>query len=118
MMTVVINGDRLPHSGQLVDTLTRQFPDIRSIYLNHNRRATNVIMGQECTLLWGEERIVDELCGIRLALSPLSFYQVNRDAAETLYTLAAKMAQLSREDILLDLYCGVGSCLLYTSRCV
>lgn len=109
MVTVVINGERLPHSGQLVDALTRQFPDIRSIYLNHNRRATNVIMGQACTLLWGEERIVDELCGIRLALSPLSFYQVNRDAAETLYTLAAKMAQLSREDVLLDLYCGVGS---------
>ena len=109
MVTVVINGERLPHSGQLVEELTGHFPEIRSLYLNHNRLATNVILGANNTLLWGEERIVDELCGVKLALSPLSFYQVNRDAAETLYTLAANLAQLDQDDVLLDLYCGVGA---------
>lgn len=66
-------------------------------------------MGSENHILYGPGYIEDTLCGVPVRLGPLSFYQVNTLAAERLYGVAAQYAQLTPDDTLLDLYCGMGT---------
>ena len=66
-------------------------------------------MGEETVSLYGPGYIEDTLCGVPVRLGPLSFYQVNTLAAERLYGIAAEYAQLEPSDVLLDLYCGMGT---------
>ena len=109
MVCLVGNGDELPHSGELVKRLREDLPCLESVVFNSNREKTNVILGKRCQALWGKDGIVDHLCGLSFFLSPLSFYQVNRDQAEILYRLAGEYASLQKEDTVLDLYCGTGT---------
>lgn len=109
MVCPVINGDSLPAEGTLVKMLTDACPDIKSVIINTNTDNTNVILGKKCRTLYGREYITDILCGLKFRLSPLSFYQVNRDQAEKLYRKAADYAQLTGNETLLDLYCGTGT---------
>lgn len=108
MVCLVINGSDIPHKTQLIDTLT-QIAEIKSIYININTKNTNVIYGTKCVLLWGKETITDVLCGLTFRISPLSFYQINSPQAEQIYQYAKEAAQLRDDDILLDLYCGIGT---------
>lgn len=89
--------------------LTEKFTDIRSIVLNINPDKTNVILGSECILLWGSPEIEDIMCGNRIKISPLSFYQVNTVQAEKLYRKALEYAEPTESDIIADLYCGAGT---------
>lgn len=109
MVCIVINGKTLPHSDMLIEQLRAASPQITGIVLNHNTQKTAVILGAECTVLWGEPYIMDTLCGVTVRLSPLSFYQVNHDMAERLYRKAAEFAALTEEETVLDLYCGTGT---------
>lgn len=93
----------------LAEILSKQFPDIKSVQLNLNPKNTNVILGKENTVLLGTETITDVMCGNKIKLSPLSFYQVNTPQAELLYGIAEQYAELSSEDTLMDLYCGAGT---------
>lgn len=108
MVCLVCTSGKLPNVPLLTDKLTA-FDNVTSICVNINRRDTNVILGDDTFALWGESCIVDELCGLRFRLSPRSFYQVNRDQAERLYSAAADAAELKEDDVLLDLYCGTGT---------
>ncbi len=109
MVCLVINGKALPRHGELVQTLTGKYPKIKSIVLNINRQNTNVILGERCITLYGSDTITDILRGVKVKLSPLSFYQVNRLGAERLYDLAEEYASPTQDDLLLDLYCGAGT---------
>lgn len=111
MVCVVANGGagRLPNREQLIRYCLEAAPQTKSMVLNRNTARTNVILGEDCETLWGADRITDVLCGLRFSLSPLSFYQVNSRQAERLYRKAAEFANLHKTDILLDLYCGVGT---------
>ena len=100
---------KLPHAEQLCTALRGQFPAISTILLNVNAKNTNVILGSENHILYGPGYIEDTLCGVPVRLGPLSFYQVNTLAAERLYGVAAQYAQLTPDDTLLDLYCGMGT---------
>ena len=82
---------------------------LSSVMVNLNRRDTNVVLGDTSFTLYGTPYITDVLCGKTFRLSPLSFYQVNRDQAEVLYQKAAEEAGLSGTETLLDLYCGTGT---------
>ena len=109
MVCLVIKGKSLPHQDVLVARLIEAFPSIASVQLNHNTAKTNVILGQNCTVLYGKPTISDVLCGVQVELSPLSFYQVNRSGAEKLYSIGADFAELCGDELLLDLYCGAGT---------
>lgn len=109
MVCLVINGHRLPYSDELVERLTGGIEAIKSILVNSNCEKTNVILGKECTTIYGKGYITDELCGLKFNISPLSFYQVNRDQAETLYGLVKDYAQLTGNEYVIDLYCGTGT---------
>ena len=109
LLTLVVNGKALPDEDTLVTMLTTRFPAVTGILLNINEKNTNVITGDVYRTLYGDETLVDELCGITLEIPPQSFYQVNHDAAELLYRKAAELLMLCGDETLLDLYCGVGS---------
>ena len=109
MVCLICTRAKLPHAEQLCTALREQFPAISTILLNVNAKNTNVILGSENHILYGPGYIEDTLCGVPVRLGPLSFYQVNTLAAERLYGVAAQYAQLTPDDTLLDLYCGMGT---------
>lgn len=109
MVSVVINGKTLPFAEELVASFKGAIGDLlKTVVLNKNTEKTNVILGKEQETLFGDGYIVDELCGVKVRLNPLSFYQVNHDMAERLYEKAAEYAEAFNKTIL-DLYCGAGT---------
>lgn len=109
MVCVVINGTALPHSEELLEELKRICGNrLKSFLLNINREKTNVVLGNICQVLFGRDSITDEICGVKISVSPLSFYQVNREMAEQLYNIAKELAKPYGKTVL-DLYCGTGA---------
>ena len=109
MVCLVINGDILPESDALVDSLINLCGDsLKSVQININKKDTNVILGDKCKTIYGVDYITDILCGVRVRLSALSFYQVNHTMAEKLYQKAAEYAKPEGKNII-DLYCGAGT---------
>ena len=109
LLTLVINGDSVPNSDNLITRITEKFPDTVGILLSINRENTNVVLGDEFITLYGRDHIFDTLSGVNLKITAPSFYQVNHDACELLYAKAKELAAPQKNDILLDLYCGAGS---------
>ena len=109
VLTLVINGESLPCSDELVKEITAKFPDVVGILLNENAENTNVILGDKYVTLFGRDYIFDTLAGVKLKITAPSFYQVNHDAAELLYAKAKELAKPTKSALVLDLYCGAGS---------
>jgi len=109
MVCLVINGKHLPAEDELVQRICEADANVSGILINSNRERTNVILGQDCRLLWGSEHITDSLLGVNFCISPLSFFQVNPPQAERLYTIAAEYAGVNENTTLLDMYCGAGT---------
>ncbi len=108
MVCIVVNGNTFTGINALCERLTSKFEQIKSIVLNVNKTANNVILGEKCITAWGSDTITDVMCGLAVKLSPLSFYQVNHDMAERVYRLAGELLELKGSETLLDLYCGAG----------
>ena len=115
MVCLIVNGDSLPHADVLVERL-RTIQGMASITLNINREQTNVIMGREIKLLWGQPYIEDTIGSVRFRISPLSFYQVNPLQTEKLYNKALEYAGLTGEETVWDLYCGIGTISLFLAQ--
>lgn len=105
---VLVVRRKTPEMTKLAVALTKRFPEITGVVLNINPDRTNVILGEHEVLLSGKAEISDTMCGVKVEISPKSFYQVNTPAAEKLYRQAAEFAQPSGKT-LLDLYCGAGT---------
>lgn len=109
MVCLVINGRRIPEKDRLVSSLLEADANIKTVLLSVNTEKTNVILGKECICLFGDGYITDILCGKKVRISPLSFYQVNTAQTERLYEKAREYACLTGSETLLDLYCGAGT---------
>ena len=116
MCILVVNGKSIPKEAQLVEELTSKFPQIKTIVKNINMRNTNVILGKENVNIYGDGYIEDILGEYTFKISPLSFYQVNPVQAEKLYNLGVEMAQITKQDTVFDLYCGIGTITLFMSK--
>lgn len=108
-LCLVINSDDLPYRQEFIETITSRCPDVLSISLSVNKSRTNVILGESARVVCGKGSLTDTLCGLKFEISPMSFYQVNRNMAEKLYEKAAEYADLKDGQTLVDLFCGVGS---------
>lgn len=109
MLCLVSRKDITRELKELVKSLTEIYPQIVSVVLNINPDKTNVILGKKCITLFGSETISDVMCGNKVEISPLSFYQVNTVQAERLYAKALEYAAPTKESVIADLYCGAGT---------
>ncbi len=92
-----------------VDKLTESFPSVVSVFISHNPDTTNVVLGRSFRLIWGSEFFEDELLGCKFKMSPDSFFQVNREGAELVYSTAFSLLEDKYYENVYDLYCGIGS---------
>ena len=115
MVCLIINGEKLPKSDKLVDKL-KDIKGMTSICLNVNKEKTNVILGNKVTLLWGQGYITDYIGDIKYQISPLSFYQVNPVQTKKLYETALEYAGLTGNEVVWDLYCGIGTISLFLAQ--
>lgn len=115
MVTVVVNGNKIPHSDELVERL-RAIKGITSIVLNVNKEKTNVILGNRCVTLWGKDTIRDKIGDVCFDISALSFYQVNPVQTKKLYSLALELANLTGKEKVIDVYCGIGTISLFAAE--
>ena len=113
---VVVNGSKLPREPELAAYVTRAVPRTVGVLLNSNTRRGNVILGEKYRTLYGQNYLMDTLCGLEFKLSVPSFYQVNRDQAEALYGKALDYAGLTGRETVLDLYCGIGTITLCLAK--
>jgi len=113
---VLINGKSLPHEPELVDSLRAAEPGLRGVVLGINEKKNNVILGDAYRTLWGDDFLMDEMCGLTFKLSVPSFYQVNTPQAERLYGIALDCAALTGAETALDLYCGIGTITLCLAK--
>ena len=108
MLCLVSAQENLPNTDKLIESLKDE-KAIKSVLININPDDTNAVLGEKCIPLLGDGCITDILCGVKVRISPLSFYQVNRAQAEKLYKKAAEYAGDKKTKLLLDLYCGAGT---------
>ena len=116
MCIFVINGKQIPHEDELVQILIQKYPNIKTIVKNVNTKNTNVILGTENIVIYGDGFITDILGDYKFKISPLSFYQVNPLQAEKLYNIGVESAEINKNDIVFDLYCGIGTISLFMSK--
>ena len=115
MVCLVINGNGVPSAEDLIYPLT-QIKGMTGICLNVNRENTNVIMGTKIINLWGQAYITDYIGDVAYQISPLSFFQVNPVQTEKLYNTALEYADITKDDIVWDLYCGIGTISLFLAK--
>lgn len=115
MVCLVVNGKSLPHAEVLTERLAK-LPGMTSITMSVNQEKTNVIMGTEIKVLWGQEFITDYIGKVKYQISPLSFYQVNPVQTEVLYGQALEYAGLEGEETVWDVYCGIGTISLFLAQ--
>ena len=115
LVCLVCNARRLPHADFLIEKL-KAVPGFTSLVLSVNTKSGNTVLGEEFITLYGPGYIEDTLCGLNFRLSPRSFYQVNHHQAQRLYEAAIAQAEITKDDLVLDLYCGVGTITLAMAK--
>lgn len=118
MCMFVTNEEKIQNEEILVKKLITKFPNVKTIIKNINQRNTNVILGDKNVVLYGRGYIKDKLGEYTFKISPRSFYQTNPTQTEVLYNKAIEFAKLNKDDILCDLYCGIGTIGIFASRYV
>ena len=116
MVILVINGDSLSYQENFLIYLKNKYNEIESIVLNINKKNTNVILGDKNINLLGNGYIKDILGDYYFRISPLSFYQVNPVQAEALYNIAIEGLNITKQDVVFDLYCGIGTISIFASK--
>lgn len=118
MVVFVVNKMLFPSRNNFVKKLCKMVEEITTIIFNLNNKKTNVILGDKEEVLFGKGYIFDNLLDIKFKISSKSFYQINHDQCEKLYSLAIKEASLTKEDNVIDAYCGIGTISLILSKYV
>ena len=109
LVTIVTNSEIFPGRSEFVKRLRAKCPYITSIVQNINKRKTSIILGDEERVLFGPGYIVDTLSGINFKISSKTFYQINHEQTEKLYSVVKEYANLTGDETVLDAYCGVGT---------
>ena len=116
MCIIVINGKEIPKEKELTMQIIKKFPNVKTIVKNINTKNTNVIMGEKNEKIYGDGYIEDKLGEYTFKISPHSFYQVNPVQAEKLYSIGVEAANINKEDVVFDLYCGIGTISLFMAK--
>lgn len=106
---LMVNGKEIPHGEALVNALRQAEKSLVGVVLGVNEKKTNVILGDAYRTLWGQDYLEETLCGLKFRLSVPSFFQINREQTEVLYSKVLELARLTGTETVLDLYCGIGT---------
>ena len=116
MLVLVTKEAYIPRKPILTALIQKEMPEVTTLVQNINGQRTNVILGKRYITLFGPGFIEDSLCGIKFKISAASFYQTNPAMTEILYTTAMDFAEISKEDVVLDAYSGIGTIGLIASK--
>ncbi|MFS0752649.1 23S rRNA (uracil(1939)-C(5))-methyltransferase RlmD [Oceanobacillus sp. 1P07AA] len=116
MIVFVTKTSKFPEKDRIIKELTEQFPQVKSIVQNVNDQRTNVVLGKKTKVLWGENYIYDKIGDLTFAISPKSFFQVNPVQTKVLYDKALEYANIDKDDVVIDAYCGIGSISLFLAQ--
>lgn len=116
MVVLVANGRKLPYLKELASVLEENVPGFKTLVVNVNREKTNVILGRENIVVYGDGKINDYIGDLVFEISPLSFFQVNPAQTEVLYNKALEYADLKENDTVFDIYCGIGTISLFLAK--
>ena len=116
MLVFVLTSSQLPYKDEIIAKIVKRYPNVKSIIINVNNKVGNTILGEKCITIYGNDYINDTLCGLKFRIGPKSFYQVNHIQTEKLYNKAISLANLNKDDILIDAYCGIGTIGLIASK--
>lgn len=116
MVVLVANGKKLPYLNELASVLKENIPGFKTLVVNVNRDKTNVILGNENRIIYGDGKINDNIGDLVFEISPLSFFQVNPIQTEVLYNKALEYANLGENDTVFDIYCGIGTISLFLAQ--
>lgn len=116
MVVLVTRTNELPNKNKMIEEIVAGIPGVKSIVQNINLKKTNVILGEQTKVLWGEEVIYDFIGDIKFAISARSFYQVNPEQTKVLYEKALEYADLNGNETVIDAYCGIGTISLFLAQ--
>lgn len=116
MLILVINGDKFKDEEGFVRNIINRYPNVKTIVKNINTKNTNVILGDKNVKIYGDGYIKDRLGEYTFKISPLSFYQVNPIQAEKLYNIGVQVAKINKNDVVFDLYCGIGTISIFMAK--
>ena len=116
MVVLSINAKTLPHYAELADSISKISENIKSVILNFNTKKTNAVLGETNAVIYGSQTITDYLLGMKYEISPHSFFQINPVQTEKLYNKAIELADISENDSVMDIYCGIGTISLSAAK--
>ena len=109
LVCFVLSNKLFPAGKSMVKELLKAHPEVTSVVVNVNNRKTSIVLGDEEKVLYGKGYIQDELCGLKYAISTKSFYQINHEQTEKLYAKAIELMNLKGNEVVYDMYCGIGT---------
>lgn len=116
MLVLITKNEKINHCDELIQKVTKRFPQIKSIIQNINKENNNVILGDKSKLLYGNEILIEELCGLKFELSHQSFFQTNHEQTEKLYNKVIEYLDPTGNETVIDAYCGVGTISLLIAK--
>lgn len=116
LLTIVIGSRELPHEKHIVEEITASHPEVKTIILNYNHGTDSMVLGTSERVIYGKGTITDRIDGLQFSISSRSFYQVNPVQTEVLYRTALQLADLHRNENVLDVCCGIGTITLLAAR--
>ncbi|WP_434643580.1 23S rRNA (uracil(1939)-C(5))-methyltransferase RlmD [Thermoanaerobacterium thermosaccharolyticum] len=118
MVILVINGIDIPYKDELINTLKKNIKELKSIVLNINKSRSRLVMGSQNIVIYGDGYITDYIGDKKFEISPLSFFQVNPIQTKVLYEKALEYADLKGDEIVIDVYCGIGTISIFFAKYV
>lgn len=120
MVVFIINGNEKNNNIDLfkkfVDKVISRYPEVESVIVNYNYKNSNVILGNEYDCLYGKDYLIENILGLNYKMSHKAFFQINHAQTEKLYTVALEYANVTKNDVVMDCYCGVGTIGLLASQ--
>ena len=116
MLTIVTNGEMFPGRNNVIKDLNKEQLGIKTIVQNYNSRDTSIVMGDKEKVLYGPGFIYENVGDYKFKISPKSFFQINTIGMKKLYDLALQKAGITKNDIVIDAYCGVGTISIFASK--
>ncbi len=107
LVTIVSNGEFKRDLHPLIEALKNNFEKF-GLFINVNTYKNNVILGEITRHVYGLEYIESECSGVKTRVSPNSFFQVNDEVRDLIYSKTRELLDLAETEVLIDCFSGVG----------